>query len=37
MWPKAHAAPATSRIDSASLMTNVETAKLPATEIADLF
>jgi hypothetical protein len=37
VWPKAQAAPASSGIEITTLMSNVDMAKLPATEIADLF
>jgi hypothetical protein len=37
VWPKAHAATASPGIEITSLMSNVDAAKLPATEIADLF
>jgi len=37
VWPKAAAAPASSGIEITALMSNVDAAKLPATEIADLF
>ena len=35
--PKAAAAPASSGIEITALMSSVDAAKLPATEIADLF
>jgi hypothetical protein len=37
VWPKANAAPASSGIEITALMSNVDAANLPATEIADLF
>jgi hypothetical protein len=36
-WPKANAATAGSGIEITTLMSNVDAAKLPATEITDLF
>jgi hypothetical protein len=37
VWPKARAATASPGIEITSLMSNVGAAKLPVTEIADLF
>ena len=37
VWPKANAAPANSNIEVTVLMSNMDVANLPATEIADLF
>ena len=37
VWRKANAAPASAGVEIAVLMSNVDAAKLPATEIADLF
>jgi len=37
VWPRAHAAIAVSGIEITTLMSNVDAAKLPTTEIADLF
>jgi hypothetical protein len=37
VWPKAHAAPASSGIEITALMSNVDMAKLPVHDTADLF
>jgi len=37
VWPKANAATPVSGIEITTLMSNVDAAKLPATEITDLF
>jgi hypothetical protein len=37
LWPRAAAATAVPGIEITSLMSNVDAAKLPATEISDLF
>ena len=37
MWPKAHAATAVAGMEITALMSGVDAARLPATEIANLF
>ena len=37
VWPKANAAPASPGIEVTVLMSNMDVAKLPVTEAADLF